>query len=87
MHACACVRMVENDQKVSKISKKVLFSSCVREAYEEKLGKFFVGQRLVVTPKSCLTPKSWMLIWISVVFTPFSTCSMHLNDVYFFRNV
>ena len=34
MHACACVRMVENDQNHCKMSKKVLFSSCVREAYE-----------------------------------------------------
>ena len=33
-HACACVRMVENDQNHSKMSKRVLFSSCVREAYE-----------------------------------------------------
>ena len=33
-HACACVCMVENDQNHCKMSEKVLFSSCVREAYE-----------------------------------------------------
>ena len=32
-HACTCVRMVENDQKHSKMSKKVPFSSCAREAH------------------------------------------------------
>ena len=34
MHACACVCMVENDQKHSKMSKKVPFSSCTQEAHE-----------------------------------------------------
>ena len=38
-HACACVRMVENDQKHSKMSKKVPFSSCVREAYKRLTNK------------------------------------------------
>ena len=38
-HAFACVRMVENDQKHSKMSKKVPFSSCVREAYERLTNK------------------------------------------------
>ena len=33
-HTCACVRMVKNDKKHSKMSKKVLFSSCAREAHE-----------------------------------------------------
>ena len=55
-------------QKDSKISKKVLFSSCVREAYEQKRGTNFVGQRLGVTPKSRL------LIWIFVVFIFFQKC-------------
>ena len=32
-HACARVRMVENDEKHSKMSKKVPFSSCTREAH------------------------------------------------------
>ena len=66
MHACACARSVENNQKHSKISKKVPFSSCTREAHEEKQRKTkkkFVGQRLGVTPKSWLTPKRWLLIW------------------------
>ena len=30
----------------------------LQEAYEQKRGKNFVGQRLGVTPKSWLTPKS-----------------------------
>ena len=38
-HACACVRMVENDQNHSKMTKKVPFLSCVREAYEQKRRK------------------------------------------------
>ena len=33
-HACACVRMVENDQKHKKIMKKVPFCSCTPEAHE-----------------------------------------------------
>ena len=33
MHACACVRMVENDKKRSKIIQNILFSSCVGEAH------------------------------------------------------
>ena len=33
MHACACVCMVENDQKHKKMMKKVHFSSCIREAH------------------------------------------------------
>ena len=32
-HACACIRMVENDQKHLKISKKVPIISCTREAH------------------------------------------------------
>ena len=32
-HACAYVCMVENNQKHSKVSKKVLFSSCTQEAH------------------------------------------------------
>ena len=43
--------------------KKVPFSSCTREAHEEKRRKKFVGQRLGVTPKSWSTPKRWLLIW------------------------
>ena len=38
-HACACVRMVENDQNHCKMSEKVPFSSCVREAYERLTNK------------------------------------------------
>ena len=33
MHACACVCMVENDEKCSKIIENILFSSCAREAH------------------------------------------------------
>ena len=69
MHACACIRMVENDQKQSKAMKKVPFSSCRREAHKrltkknkEKQIKQFVGQRLEVTPNRWLTPKRWLLI-------------------------
>ena len=48
--------MVENDEKLWKIIKKVNFPSCVREAHvinahEETRRKKFVGQRLGVTPK------------------------------------
>ena len=32
-HACACVRMVENDHKHKKMMKKVYFPSCVQEAH------------------------------------------------------
>ena len=38
------------------------------ETHEEKRRKKFVGQRLGVTPKSWLTPKRWLLIWIFVTF-------------------
>ena len=41
MHTCARVPMAENDQKHSKMSKKVPFSSCVWEAYKEKRRKKF----------------------------------------------
>ena len=44
----------------------------LREAYEQKRRKKFVGQRLGVTPKSWLTPKRWLLIWNFVVFCSFS---------------
>ena len=70
-HACACVRMVENDKKHKKMMKKVPFGSCTREAREEKGRKKFVGQRLRVTPKIWLTPKSWLLIWNFEVFCYF----------------
>ena len=33
MHACACVCMVENDKKRSKIIQNILFSSCARDAH------------------------------------------------------
>ena len=32
-HACTCVHMVENDEKISKIMKKVPYPSCVPEAH------------------------------------------------------
>ena len=68
-HACARVRMVENDQKHLKMSKKVSFSSFAREDHvrhtkkndERKMKKKFVGQRLGVTPKSWLTPTNFFL--------------------------
>ena len=33
MHACACIRMIENNKKRSKIIKNILFSSCIQEAH------------------------------------------------------
>ena len=74
--ANACLRMVENDQKHLKMSKKVPFSSCTREALDEKRRKKFVGQRLGVTPKSWLTPKCWLLIWNFAVFCSFCYMSV-----------
>ena len=57
------------------ITKKVTFSSCVREAHVRLMKKNgekkFVGQWLGVTPKSWLTPKRWLLIWNFVVFCSF----------------
>ena len=70
-HACACVRMVQNNWKHPKISKKVPFSSCAQEAHEEKRKKKFGGQQFGATPKSWLTPKRWLLIWNCVVFVVF----------------
>ena len=58
-HACTCLRMVklrmvENDQKNSKMSKRVLFSSCTREAHVKKFQTSDqlqgVNQLLGVTP-------------------------------------
>ena len=53
-HACACVRMVENVQKHLKMSKKVPFSSCARDAHvrltkknEEKQKKLFTSFHLL----------------------------------------
>ena len=60
MHACACVRMVENDRKLSKIMKKVPFLSCVREAHvrlmkknEEKITKFQMSNQLFGVTPNC----------------------------------
>ena len=39
MHACACVRIVENDQKHWKMKKKVPFPSCVLEAHVRLMKK------------------------------------------------
>ena len=50
MHACACIRMVENDQKDSKSVKSTFFhvyerlTRGLQEAYEQKRGKILVGQ-------------------------------------------
>ena len=42
MHACAHIRMVENDQKHAKMSsKKVPFSSCAREAQGSRRKTYF----------------------------------------------
>ena len=49
MHACACVRMVHNNEKHSKIVKK----EPLYHLHE------LVGQRLGVSPKSWLTPANW----------------------------
>ena len=38
-HACACVRMVENDKKHSKMMKKVLFLLFAREAHVRRMKK------------------------------------------------
>ena len=59
------------------MSKKVPFSSCVQEAYEQKRRKKFVGKRLGVTPKSWLTPNSWLLIWNFVIYT--FSCVEHVE--------
>ena len=79
MHACSCICMVENNEKHSKIMKKIPFSSCTWEAHVVKLRKKFVGQRMGVTPKSWFTPKSWLLIWNFVVFDCFSTWPSHVH--------
>ena len=69
--AFAWSKTIKNTRK---LVKKVPFASCAREAckaHEEKQRKTkkkFVGQRLGVTPKSCLTHKHWLLIWKFVVF-------------------
>ena len=58
-HACACIRMVENDQKHSKMSKKYLFHHAYKRqprGLQIKTKKKFVGQRLGVIPKIWLTP-------------------------------
>ena len=52
MHACACVRMVENDQKHSKMSKKSIFfiisTRSSRKARQEKQKKIvFLREPLV----------------------------------------
>ena len=57
--------MVENNEKHSKIIKKLTFSSWACEAHIEKQRKKFVGQQLGVTPKSC---------WKSVVFISSRSC-------------
>ena len=56
VNACA----IENHEK-STFSIMHTRGSC--KAHEEKQWKKFVGQRLGVTTKSWLTPKSWLLIW------------------------
>ena len=40
MHACACVGMVENNKKCSKIIKNILFSSCPHEAHVRFTNEF-----------------------------------------------
>ena len=73
IHACSCIRMVENNEKHLKIMKKYLFyhehQRCIKKNEEKK----FVGQQLGVTPKSWLAPKSWLLIRNLFVFDCFST--------------
>ena len=39
MHACACVRMIENDKKHLKLIKKVPFASCAPEAHVRRMKK------------------------------------------------
>ena len=87
-HDCACIRMVENDGKHSKIIKSTFFIMRTRgscKAREEKWREKFVGQKLGVTPKSWLTPKRWLLIWNFVkLFSSFFFMSLrwasHTHD-------
>ena len=84
--ANACLRMHSHSrkwQKTFKKDEKVPFARGTREVYEEKQRKKFVGQRLGVTLKSWLTPKSWSLIWNFVVIVLFSTWTTHVNYVRF----
>ena len=37
MHACACISMVENNEKHSKMMKKLPFPSCAREAHVRRM--------------------------------------------------
>ena len=39
MHACACVRMIKNDEKHCRMMKKVPFPSCPQEAHVRRMKK------------------------------------------------
>ena len=76
VNTCLCMRLHGRKQwKTFENYEKSTFSivrtrgSC--KTNEEKRRKKFVGQRLGVTLKSPLTPKSWLLIWKIVVLILF----------------
>ena len=87
MHACACVCMVENNGKHTKIMKKCLFHHTHERLRKGSWRKKFVGQPLGVTPKSWFTPNRWLLIWNFVVFVLFSTWASHVQDANKILNV
>ena len=69
-HVFAWLKTIKNFENHEKSTFFVMCTRGLCKALEEKK---FVGQRLGVTPKNWLAPKSWLLILNFVVFDYFST--------------
>ena len=80
MHSCACVCIVENNEKHLEVVKKYLFHNMPRgshKAHVETKKRVCGPQRLGATHKIWFTPKRWLLIWNLVVSNHFSTWILH----------
>ena len=80
-HDCACVRMVENDWKSSKIIKNLLFSVCVWEAWNTQLPVLVWGKEDWRTDASKQT-QSYDIVKIVVSLGGFSLILFCFNSAW-----
>ena len=68
-HACACVHMVENNEKRLKIIKKVLFSSCAQETHVRLMQEHTTSHCINFLFYSFFYSRSWKRPWSATTST------------------